>query len=104
VRDGSFDHVSFKEPIEIGELVRLFASVNFVGRTSMEIGVKVVSMNIATGRMRHTNSSYVTMVAIDKAGKPVPVRRSSSRPRTTTAEPGRRGPAAERKRLRAEHG
>ncbi len=69
----SFDHVSFKEPIEIGELVKLLASVNYVGRTSMEVGVKVISMNVRTGDVRHTNSSYVTMVAIDQHGKPVPV-------------------------------
>src|SRR5512138_114818 len=69
----SFDHVSFKEPIEIGELVRLLASVNYVGRTSMEVGVKLLSMNVATGDIRHTNSSYVTMVAIDEKGCPVPV-------------------------------
>jgi acyl-CoA hydrolase len=69
----SFDHVSFKEPIEIGELVKLLASVNYVGRTSMEVGVKVISMNVRTGEVRHTNSSYVTMVAIDQQGKPVPV-------------------------------
>lgn len=69
----SFDHVTFKEAIEIGELVRLLASVNFVGRTSMEVGVKVLAMNVATGEVRHTNSSYVTMVAIDERGRPVPV-------------------------------
>ncbi len=69
----SFDHVSFKEPIEIGELVRLLSSVNWVGRTSMEVGVKVLAMNVATGEVRHTNSSYVTMVAIDEQGEPVPV-------------------------------
>jgi acyl-CoA hydrolase len=69
----SVDHVSFRSPIEIGELVRLLASVNFVGRTSMEVGVKVLAMNVATGETRHTNSSYVTMVAIDERGLPVPV-------------------------------
>ena len=69
----SFDHVSFKEAIEIGELVRLLASVNYVGRTSMEVGVKVLAMNVATGETRHTNSSYVTMVAVDECGAPVPV-------------------------------
>lgn len=69
----SFDHVTFREPVEIGNLVRLLASVNHVGRTSMEIGVKVLAMNVITGEERHTNSSYVTMVAIDREGKPVPV-------------------------------
>ena len=69
----SFDHVSFREPVEIGNLVRLLASVNHVGRTSMEVGVKVLAMDVKTGVERHTNSSYVTMVAIDKEGHPVPV-------------------------------
>jgi acyl-CoA hydrolase len=99
----SMDHVSFKLPIEIGELVRLLASVNYVGRTSMEVGVKVLSMNVATGDVRHTNSSYVTMVAIDEAGKPVPV--PSLLPETDVdrrrhAAGAKR--AAERKKLRAE--
>jgi acyl-CoA hydrolase len=69
----SFDHVSFKEPIEIGELVRFLASVNHVGRTSMEVGVKVLAMNVRTGKVRHTNSCYVTMVAVDEEGRPTPV-------------------------------
>ncbi len=69
----SFDHVSFKEPIEIGELVRFLASVNCVGRTSMEVGVKVLAMEIASGVVRHTNSCYVTMVAVGRDGRPVPV-------------------------------
>jgi acyl-CoA hydrolase len=69
----SFDHVTFREAIEIGNLVRLLASVNYVGRTSMEVGVKVLAMDVASGAVRHTNSSYVTMVAIDQQGRPVPV-------------------------------
>lgn len=69
----SFDHVTFREAVEIGNLVRLLASVNHVGRTSMEVGVKVLAMDVMTGVVRHTNSSYVTMVAIDRQGKPVPV-------------------------------
>lgn len=101
----SMDHVSFKEAIEIGELVRLLASVNYVGRTSMEVGVKVVSMNVATGDVRHTNSSYVTMVAIDEKGKPVPVPQlvlETDVDRRRNAAGAQR--AAERKRLRAQQG
>ncbi len=98
----SFDHVSFREPIEIGELVRLLSSVNYVGRTSMEIGVKVLAMNIRTGTVRHTNSSYVTMVAIDEHGKPTPVPplvlENDADRRRHAAGAAR---AAERKRLRA---
>jgi len=69
----SLDHVSFRAPIEIGELVRLLASVNHVGRSSMEVGVKILAMDVATGKVRHTNSSYVTMVAIDDQGRPTAV-------------------------------
>ncbi len=69
----SFDRVDFIEPIFLGELVVAMASVNFVGRTSMEVGVKVEAENLVTGETRHTNSCYVTFVAIDDAGKPKPV-------------------------------
>ena len=66
----SFDRVDFKEPIYVGELVTMHASVNFVGHTSMEIGVKVTAENLKTNKIRHTNTSYVTMVAVDTHGKP----------------------------------
>lgn len=69
----TFDQVVFHAPIEIGELVRIVAAVNAVGRTSMEVGVEVFSTNIRTGETRHTNTCYVTMVAIDEAGRPTPV-------------------------------
>ncbi len=66
----SFDQVDFRSPIEIGEVVTLRASVNYVGRTSMEIGVRVMAESVAGGDARHTNSCYVTMVAVDEQGKP----------------------------------
>jgi acyl-CoA hydrolase len=66
----SFDQVDFRSPIEIGEIVTLQASVNYVGRTSMEVGVRVVAESVTGGAPRHTNSCYVTMVAVDEAGKP----------------------------------
>jgi len=69
----SFDRVNFKDVIHMGELVTLHASVNFVGKTSMEIGVKVTAEDLDHGEARHTISSYVTMVAVDEKGKPVPV-------------------------------
>lgn len=69
----SFDRVDFKDAIHTGELLTLHASVNYVGKTSMEIGVKVTSENFEKNIIRHTNSSYVTMVAVDEKGKPVPV-------------------------------
>jgi len=66
----SFDRVDFHEPIRVGELVIMSASVNYVGRTSMEVGVCVEAENMKTGRRRHTNSSYITMVAVNDKGKP----------------------------------
>src|SRR3989338_11078813 len=71
----SFDQVDFREPIRIGELVTFKASVNYVGRTSMEIGIRIEAENLKTGERRHTNSCYITMVALDDKGKPVPVPR-----------------------------
>ena len=69
----SVDNVLFKEPIAIGELLTLLASVNYTGTSSMEIGIKVISENLETGVVRHTNTSYFTMVAIDAQGKAIPV-------------------------------
>jgi acyl-CoA hydrolase len=69
----SVDRVDFREPIMVGELVIMKASVNWVGRTSMEIGVRVEAENLLTGVRRHTNSCYTTFVAIDDSGKPAAV-------------------------------
>ncbi|MFH1766073.1 MAG: acyl-CoA thioesterase [Gemmatimonadota bacterium] len=69
----SFDRVDFKEPIFTGEVVTCKARVNFVGRTSMEIGVRVEAENLFSREIRHTNSCYVTFVAIDANHRPVPV-------------------------------
>jgi acyl-CoA hydrolase len=69
----SFDQVDFRSPIDIGEIVTLHASVNFAGRTSMEIGVRVLAEAVSAGAPRHTNSCYVTMVAVDESGKPQPI-------------------------------
>src|SRR5688572_8591922 len=69
----SVDRVDFREPIHLGELVVMKASVNFAGRTSMEVGVRVEAEDLITGVRRHTNSCYLTFVAIDAAGRPVPV-------------------------------
>src|SRR4029077_6679126 len=65
--------VDFREPIHLGDLVILKASVNYVGRTSMEIGVRVEAEELLSGRRRHTNSCYLTFVAVDRAGRPVEV-------------------------------
>lgn len=67
----SFDEMEFHHPVKVGELVILKASVNYVGRTSMEVGVKVLSENPKTGEMRHTASAYTTFVALDDYGRPV---------------------------------
>ncbi len=67
------DRVDFREPIRVGELVTAWASVNFVGRTSLEVGVRVEAEDIVTGSRRHTNSCHLTFVAIDPAGRPRPV-------------------------------
>ncbi|MDG3581517.1 MULTISPECIES: acyl-CoA thioesterase [Galbibacter] len=69
----SVDTVDFLKPIEIGELVTMKASVNFVGNTSIVIGIRVEAENIQTGVVKHCNSSYFTMVAKDSEGKSVKV-------------------------------
>jgi uncharacterized protein (TIGR00369 family) len=65
----SVDTVDFLNPIEVGELVTLKASVNYVGNSSMIIGIRVEAENIQTGKVKHCNSSYFTMVAKDEEGK-----------------------------------
>jgi uncharacterized protein (TIGR00369 family) len=69
----SVDRVDFLKPIHLGELVTAVASVNFVGRTSMEVGVRIEAENLVTGERRHTNSCYLTFVAVDDQGRPTPV-------------------------------
>jgi acyl-CoA hydrolase len=69
----SIDRVDFREPILVGDLVVMKASVNFVGRTSMEVGVRVEAEELLTGRRRHTNSCYLTFVAVDRTGRPIAV-------------------------------
>lgn len=68
----SVDQVTFKQPIHVGELVVCYASVNYVGKTSMEIGIKVVAEDLHTKQRRHTNTCYFTMVAVDNHGRPIP--------------------------------
>ncbi|MCM4169162.1 acyl-CoA thioesterase [Arenibacter sp. H213] len=69
----SVNKVDFLNPIEVGELVTLKASVNYTGRTSMVVGVRVESENIRSGEKKHCNSSYFTMVAKDSEGKSLAV-------------------------------
>ena len=69
----SVDQVMFRQPIAVGELVTFLASVNHTGTSSMEIGIKVVAENISQRSVRHANSCFFTMVAVDADGKPTPV-------------------------------
>ncbi|MCK7589937.1 acyl-CoA thioesterase [Subsaxibacter sp. CAU 1640] len=69
----SVDTVDFLKPIEIGELVTMKASINYVGNTSMVVGIRVVAENIRTGKVKHCNSSYFTMVAKNDEGNSVEV-------------------------------
>jgi len=69
----SADRILFLQPIHVGELVTCHASVNYVGHSSMEVGIKVVSENIQSGESRHTNSCYFTMVALNDNHTPVQV-------------------------------
>ena len=69
----SVNRVDFLNPIEVGELVTLKASINYTGRTSMVVGLRVESENIQSGEVKHCNSSYFTMVAKNEAGESMPV-------------------------------
>jgi acyl-CoA hydrolase len=85
------DRMTFLEPIHVGELLRCRASVNAVWRTSMEVGVRVEAENAVTGELREAGTAYLTMVAVDENGEPVPV--PPLRPET---------PAEERRQREAE--
>ena len=67
------DRMTFTEPVHIGELLTCRATVNAAWRTSMEVGVRVEAENPRTGESRHTSTAYLTMVALDEAGRPTPV-------------------------------
>ncbi|GHM99433.1 acyl-CoA thioesterase [Cytophagales bacterium WSM2-2] len=69
----SVDRVEFLQPVEVGELVSLKASVNYVGRTSLIVGIRVEAQNVKTGIIKHTNSCFFTMVAKDESNKPTEV-------------------------------
>ena len=66
----SVDQVMFRQPVHVGDLVTFLASVNYTGRSSMEIGIRVVTENIQQRTQRHANSCYFTMVAVDADRKP----------------------------------
>ncbi len=67
----SIDRLDFHSPVFVGDLLRVSACINVVGRTSMEVGVRVEAENVITGQVRHTASAYLTYVSLDEHGKPV---------------------------------
>jgi uncharacterized protein (TIGR00369 family) len=67
----SIDRLDFHNPVFVGDFVTLRASLNYVGKSAMEIGIRVESENLVTGERRHTVSAYMTFVALDKGGTPV---------------------------------
>ena len=97
----SVDQVMFRQPIHVGELVTFLAAVNYTGTSSMEVGIKVIAENIQTQVVRHANSCFFTMVAVDDERKPVAV---SPFVPTTPDEHRRHAAAQVRKQLRQEFG
>ena len=103
------DRMAFLHPVHVGELLHLSASVNAAWRTSMEVGVRVEAENPMTGERRHTNSAYLTMVAVDDAGRPVEVppleaQTPDERRRAEEAQLRRRNRLAERDEILAARG
>jgi acyl-CoA hydrolase len=70
VATARIDEMSFLAPVEVGDLVTLKASVNAVWRTSMEVGVRVETENLLTGKITHTSSAYLVIVALDEQRRP----------------------------------
>ena len=95
----SIDRVDFREPVKVGDLVVMRASVNYVGRSSMEVGVRIEAEDLLTGNRRHTNSCYLTFVAIDRNGRTIEV--PLLQPETPD-EQRRHQAAGERRRRRLE--
>ena len=95
----SVDQVMFRQPIQVGELVTFLASVNHAGNSSMEVGIKVVAEDIRAKVVRHVNSCFFTMIAVDDDGRPTKVPALSPQ----TADERRRHAGAElRKAMRRE--
>ncbi len=69
----AMDSMTFRSPVAVGDVLECSASVNWVGTTSLEVGVKVHAENPITGRVSHTNSAYLVYVALDDEGRPAPV-------------------------------
>lgn len=95
------DRFEFHAPVFVGNLVTLYASLNHVGRTSMEVGVRVEAEDLRTGKKTHTNTSYFVMVALDENGRPVevpPLILETGEDRRRNAEAQRRAQARKRQR------
>ncbi len=92
----SIDRMDFYSPVFIGDMLRLIASITYVHRTSMEIGVRVEAENPLTGEVRHTGTCFLTYVALDKSGKPKQVPPLN----VETEDEKRRWAAAEERRRR----
>jgi acyl-CoA hydrolase len=98
------DRMAFLTPVHVGELVTFSASVNAAWRTSMEVGVRVDAEDPRTGERRHTNSAYLTMVAVDEEGRPVEVPKllaetDEQQEREAEAQVRRRNRLAEREEI-----
>jgi len=99
----SIDRLSFHSPVFIGDFVTMKASLNMVGKSSMEVGVRVEAENLITGEVRHTASAYLTFVALDAQGRPAPVpplilQNEDQRRRNREAQARRRTRIEERKK------
>ncbi|WP_417545136.1 acyl-CoA thioesterase [Marinobacter sp.] len=95
----SVDQVTFRQPVHVGELVTFLASVNYTGNTSMEVGIKVITENINERLVRHTNSCFFTVVAVDETGATVKVPKLEPR---TPDEIRRFANGQQRRAIRAE--
>ncbi|HOC59019.1 MAG TPA: acyl-CoA thioesterase [Smithellaceae bacterium] len=95
----SIDQLNFHSPVFIGDLLRIIAAINHIGKTSMELGVRVEAENAFTGEVRHTASAYLTFVALDATLKPRPIPPVTFE---TEEEKRRNSEAAERRRTRLE--
>jgi uncharacterized protein (TIGR00369 family) len=96
----SIDEMSFLTPVRVGDLVTVTASVNDVGTTSLEVGVRVDVEDVISGERRHTSSAYLVFVALDDMGKPRPVPRLVTK---TPAERRRQREAKIRREMRLAH-
>jgi len=96
----SVDELNFLHPVRLGDVVVLRASVNRVFHTSLEVGVKVIAQNNRTGEVTHTNTAFLTFVAIDDSGTPVPAPPIQA---STPAERRRYNEAARRRQIRLRH-